>query len=57
MGRSIGVSPAIYLASKRKCMFVILLTPFSSFKDIARDKITIFLSIFLRNSFNNAKQI
>lgn len=55
LGRSLGCSPAIYLGSKRKCMFVFLLTPFTSFKDIARDKVTIFISIFLKNSFNNFK--
>lgn len=57
IGRSLGVSPAIYLASKRKCMFITLLTPFTSFKDMARDKATIFFSFFLKNSFNNLKQI
>ena len=57
MGRSLGCCPAIYLASKKECMFLTLISPFTSFKDIAREKVSIFFSVFLKNSFNNLKRI
>lgn len=38
-------------------MFVALLTPFAGFKDIVREKLTIMVSMFLKNSYNNLKII
>lgn len=38
-------------------MFLALFSPFTSFKDVAREKMSILLSVFLKNGFNNLKHI
>ena len=53
-GRSLGTSPAIYLASKTKPKALFLVSAFTSMKDIGTDK---FISYFFEEIFNSNKYI
>lgn len=58
MGRSIGSSVASYLASQRKLKGLILITPFDSIEQVARNMYKIFpVTLFLKHKFNTDKYI
>ena len=53
-GRSLGTSPAIYLASQKKPKALFLVSAFTSIKDVGVDK---YVSAFLEDIFNSIKYI
>ena len=55
-GRSLGTSPAIFLASKKKTKALFLISPFFSLKEIGK-KYKISLSCFLENIFESYKYL
>lgn len=56
MGRSMGTGPAIYLASKFKPNSLILISAYTSIKNVAYEKVS-FLSTFVEEQFNNLEEI
>jgi hypothetical protein len=52
-GRSIGSSPSCYLASKRNPRGLILMSPFKSIREVAKDLVGWFLSHALAERFRN----
>jgi len=59
-GRSIGSSPSCYIASKRNPAGVILMSPFTSIKQVAKDLVGRFLALAVAERFRNvdlAKEI
>ncbi len=57
-GRSIGSGPAIHLASlKKDICALIVVSAFTSIKDVVKNQVGKILSIFIRNRFNNLKRI
>lgn len=56
VGRSIGSGPAVYLASERQIKMLILISPYTSIKSVARDHHS-FLGLFLKDRFNNLERI
>ena len=57
MGRSLGSGPATYLASKYNICLLVLISPFTSVKDVVRDSFGYFGSIMMKDQFNNLKRI
>jgi pimeloyl-ACP methyl ester carboxylesterase len=58
IGRSLGSAVASFLASKRKVKGVVLITPFDSIENIAKNKYPIFpVSLLLKHKFNEAEFI
>lgn len=55
-GRSIGSGPATFLASTRQIKMLILLSPYMSLQDIAKDHFS-FFGYMLKNRFNNIERI
>ena len=56
LGRSIGSSPATYLASKHRPGALVLMSPFTSIKNVAWNKVG-FLSWLMTNCFDNLARI
>ena len=56
MGRSMGTGPAIYLAQKFKPNSLILISAYTSIKNVAYEKVS-FLSTFVEEQFNNVESI
>lgn len=56
MGRSMGTGPAIYLASRFKPNSLILISAYTSIKNVAYEKVK-FLSTFVEEQFNNLEEI
>jgi pimeloyl-ACP methyl ester carboxylesterase len=52
-GRSIGSSPATYVARNRNPAALILMSPFKSIKELARDLVGWFLSLAIAERFRN----
>ena len=57
VGRSMGTGAATYLASKRKIGALVLISPFTSIKDLIRDRAGSFAASLVADRFNNAKRI
>lgn len=53
LGRSIGTSPAVYLASKRKCAGLILISAFISVQKVAERILGRFLKFLISERFEN----
>lgn len=56
-GRSIGSGPAVHLASKFELGGLILFSPFSSIKEVVKDKVGTLLSNFVKERFDNLSKI
>lgn len=52
-GRSIGSSPACYVAKHRNPAALILMSPFKSIKELARDLVGRILSMLIADRFRN----
>ena len=52
MGWSLGTGPATYLASKYQIAGLILMSPFSSLKDLAKDIVGRLLSVLVRDKYS-----
>ena len=52
-GRSIGSSPACYVANQRNPAALILMSPFKSIKEVAKDLVGWFLSLAIAERFRN----
>ena len=52
-GRSIGSSPACYVANKRRPAGLILMSPFKSLREVAKDLVGWFLSLAIAERFRN----
>jgi hypothetical protein len=52
-GRSIGCSPACYIGNMREPAAMILMSPFKSIKDVARDLVGWVLSMAIADRFRN----
>ena len=57
IGRSIGSGPATYLASKRKVGALVLISPFTSIKELIKDRAGSFAASFVANRFDNSQRI
>lgn len=55
-GRSLGSGPATFLASQRKCFYLILFAAFTNIQNVAKSKVSI-LSFFVKNRFRNDRNI
>lgn len=56
VGRSLGSGPAVYLASVRECMLLILISPYTSIRNIAKDLASVF-GYLVKERFRNNKLI
>ena len=56
-GRSIGSGPATYLASKRRVGALILMSPFTSIKAVAKDMAGAWAQYLIKERFNNLEAI
>jgi len=56
-GRSIGTGPATYLAGKRNPGLLILLSPFTSIKKVAKEMFGDFPGSLVSTHFDNYKMI
>ncbi len=54
-GRSLGSAPAVYLSANRKPNGLILMSPFTSIRDIAQDLVGNFFKYLISNRFDNLK--
>ena len=52
-GRSIGSSPASYVANRRNPAALILMSPFKSLREVAKDLVGWFLSLAIAERFRN----
>jgi esterase/lipase len=52
-GRSIGSSPACYVASKRNPAALLLMSPFKSIKEVAKDLVGWLLAMAIAERFRN----
>jgi hypothetical protein len=52
-GRSIGSSPACYVASKRNPAALLLMSPFKSIKEVAKDLVGWVLAMAIAERFRN----
>lgn len=57
MGRSIGSGPATYLASKREVGGLVIVSGYTSIRDVASDMVGEFVSGFLKERFPNKEHI
>ena len=57
MGRSIGSGPATFLASRNKIGVLILMSAYTSIKDAARDLVGPYLTKFVKQRFENDKNM
>ena len=57
MGRSIGTGVCCFLASQKPVGMVVLISAFTSIKEVARYKYTSLLSGLVRERFNNVERI
>lgn len=55
-GRSIGSGPATYLASKKEIGMLILFSPYTCLRDVAKEHASVF-GYFVKNRFKNIKHI
>ena len=55
-GRSLGSGPAVYLASVRECMLLMLISPYMSIRSIAKDLASVF-GYLVKERFRNNKYI
>jgi len=51
VGRSIGTGPATYLSKYRKVGVVVLISPFSSIRNIAKNIVGSFLGFLVKDRF------
>ena len=57
MGRSLGSGPATYVAARYPVAGLVLLSPFTSIKNVAKEMLGSIASYFVRDRFNNEKLI
>lgn len=57
LGRSLGSSPALYIATKYAIKGVVLVSAFGSIKNIVKDTLGYLGSIFVKNQFDNLSKI
>jgi pimeloyl-ACP methyl ester carboxylesterase len=57
MGRSLGTGPACWLATKYHVAGLILVSPFTSIKDVASEHYGIIGGLLVKNRFNNLHNI
>lgn len=57
MGRSIGTGACCYLASEYPVGLAVLISPFTSIKDVVRHNYTSLVSTFVKERFNNLDRI
>ena len=57
MGRSLGSGPATYLASKFHVKMLVLISAFTSIKDLVRDMLGKMGSVFVKDAFTNLERI
>lgn len=57
LGRSIGCSPACFLGKERHPCCMILMSPFKSIKEIAKDMVGWFLAMAIADRFKNIEVI
>jgi hypothetical protein len=56
-GRSIGTGPAAYLASKKNPCALLLMSPFTSIRDIVKESAGKLLSFLINDRFRNIDHI
>ena len=57
MGRSIGSGPACHYASTYACAGLVLISPFTSIKEVVRNSFGSLLSTFIKDRFDNLSKI
>lgn len=57
MGRSIGSGPATYMAQKFKPAALLLISPFTSIKDVAKSMYGFMGALFIKDRFDNLEKI
>jgi len=57
MGRSIGCGPAVLLAAKYRVAGLVLISPFSSVRNLVREKVGVLASSMVEEWFDNEKHI
>lgn len=57
MGRSLGSGPACWIANKYEVAGLILISPFTSIKEVASHHYGVFGSLLIKNRFNNLENI
>ncbi|KAL4457055.1 hypothetical protein ABPG74_014693 [Tetrahymena malaccensis] len=57
LGRSIGTGPATFLASQHKLACLALLSPFTSLRDLVKDKVGSLIQYLVQERFNNLENI
>ena len=56
VGRSLGSGPAVHLASVRQCMMLVLISPYTSIRSVAKDMVPVF-GYLVKERFRNKKTI
>lgn len=57
MGRSLGTGPACHIATKYPVAGLVIVSPFTSIKDVASEHYGIFGSLLIKDRFNNLSNI
>lgn len=57
VGRSLGTGPACYIATKYAAACLVLISPFTSIKDVASEHYGVFGSLLVKDRFNNLANI
>ena len=57
VGRSLGTGPACWLSTQYKAAALILVSPFTSIKEVAEEHYGIFGKLLIKDRFNNLENI
>ena len=57
MGRSLGSGPACFLSTRYNVKGLVLVSPFTSIKDLAREHYGLFGKLLIKDRFNNLANI